>query len=65
MKRAIIWKRHRPEGILAKSREADEALSRGTVRGNVARIRGISLLLRHRLRTDYRTTDRDAVGRLK
>jgi putative transposase len=65
MKRAMIWKRHRPEGILAKLREADEALSRRVVLGNVARIRGMSFLLRHRLRTEYGSTDRNAVGRVK
>lgn len=37
MKRAMIWKRHRPEEILAKLREADDALSRRVVHGNVAR----------------------------
>ena len=58
-------KRHRPEEIVAKLREADEALSQGKSLEDVAKSLGVSLMTLHRWRTEYGSTDRDAVKRLK
>ena len=65
MKRAMTRKRHRPEEIVAKLREADEALSQGKTLEDVATSLGGSLMTLHRWRTEYGSTDRDAVKRLK
>jgi len=65
MKRAMTRKRHRPEEIVAKLREADEALSQGKTLEDVAKSLGVPLMTLHRWRTEYGSTDRDAVKRLK
>ena len=65
MKRAITRKRHRPEEIVAKLREVDEALSQGKTLEDVAKSLDVSLMTLHRWRTEYGSTDRDAVKRLK
>ncbi len=65
MKRAMTRKRHRPEEIVAKLRETDEALSQGKTLEDVAKSLGVSLMTLHRWRTEYGSTDRDAVKRLK
>lgn len=65
MKRAMTRKRHRLEEIVAKLREADEALSQGKTLEDVAKSLGVSLMTLHRWRTEYGSTDRDAVKRLK
>ena len=65
MKRALTRKRHRPEEIVAKLREVDEALSQGKTLEDVAKSLGVSLMTLHRWRTEYGSTDRDAVKRLK
>ena len=65
MKRAFTRKRHRPEEIVAKLREADEALSQGKSLEDVVKSLGVSLMTLHRWRTEYGSTDRDAVKRLK
>ncbi len=44
MKRAMTRKRHRPEEIVAKLREVDEALSQGKTLEDVANSLGVSLL---------------------
>lgn len=64
MKRAMTRKRHRPEEIVAKLREVDEALSQGKTLEDVAKSLGVSLMTLHRWRTEYGSTDRDAVKRL-
>ena len=65
MKRAMTRKRHRLEEIVAKLREVDEALSQGKTLEDVAKSLGVSLMTLHRWRTEYGSTDRDAVKRLK
>ena len=65
MKRAMTRKRHKPEEIVAKLREVDEALSQGKTLEDVAKSLGVSLMTLHRWRTEYGSTDRDAVKRLK
>ena len=65
MKRAMTRKRHRPEEIVAKLRETDEALSQVKSLEDVAKSLGVSLMTLHRWRTEYGSTDRDAVKRLK
>ena len=65
IKRAMTRKRHRPEEIVAKLREVDEALSQGKTLEDVAKSLGVSLMTLHRWRTEYGSTDRDAVKRLK
>lgn len=65
MKRAMTRKRHRPEEIVAKLREVDEALSQGKTLEDVAKSLGVSLMTLHRWRTEYGSTDRDAMKRLK
>ena len=65
MKRAMTRKRHRPEEIVAKLRETDEALSQGKTLEDVAKSLGVSLMTLHRWRTEYGSTDRDALKRLK
>ena len=65
MKRAMIRKRHRPEEIVAKLRETDEALAQGKSPEDVAKSLGVSLMTLHPWRTEYGSTDRDAVKCLK
>ena len=65
MKRAMIRKRYRPEEIVAKLRETDEALAQRKTPEDVAKSHGMSLMTLHRWRTEYGSTDRDAVKRLK
>ena len=65
MKRAMTRKRHRPEEIVAKLRETDEALSQGKILEDVAKSLGVSLMTLHRWRTEYGSTDCDAMKRLK
>ena len=61
----MIRKRHRHEEIVAKLRETDEALSQGKTVEDVAKSLGVSLMTLHRWRTEYGSTDRDVVKRLK
>ena len=65
MKRAMTRKCHKPEEIMAKLREADEALPHGKTLEDVAKSLGVSLMILHRWRTEYGSTGRDAVKRLK
>ena len=58
-------KRHRPEEVVAKLRQADEALAKGTPIAEVARSLGVSEVTLHRLRAEYGAVDRDAVRRIK
>jgi transposase-like protein len=59
-------KRHRPEEeVVAKLRQADEALAKGTPLAEVARSLGVSEVTLHRWRAEYGAVDRDAVKRLK
>ena len=58
-------KLHRPEEVVAKLRQADEALAKGTPIAEVARSLGVSEVTLHRWRAEYGTVDRDAVKRLK
>ncbi len=62
MKRVMNRERHRPEEMVAKLRETDEALSQGKTLEDVANSLGVSLMTLHRWRTEYGSTDRDAVG---
>ena len=50
---------------MAKLRETDEALEQGKSLEDVAKSLGVSLMTRHRWRTECGSTDRDAVKRLK
>ncbi len=65
MKRSTNRKRHRPEEVVAKLRQADEALAKGTPIAEVARWLGVSEVTLHRWRADYGAVDLDAVKRLK
>ena len=65
MKRAMTRKRHRPEEVVAKLRETDEALSKRKTLEDVAKSFGVSLMTLHRWGTDYGSTDREAAKRLK
>ena len=65
MKRSTNRKRHRPEEVVAKLRQADEALAKGTPIAEVARSLGVSEVTLHRWRAEYGAVDRDAVKRLK
>ena len=65
MKRSTNRKRHRPEEVVAKLRQADEALAKGTPIADVARSLGVSEVTLHRWRAEYGAVDRDAVKRLK
>jgi transposase-like protein len=58
-------KRHRPEEVVAKLRQADEALAKGTPLAEVARSLGVSEVTLHRWGAEYGAVDRDAVKRLK
>jgi transposase-like protein len=63
MKRSTNRKRHRPEEVVAKLRQADEALAKGTPIAEVARSLGVSEMTLHRWRAEYGAVDRDAVRR--
>jgi transposase-like protein len=65
MKRSTSRKRHRPEEVVAKLRQADEALAKSVPIAEVARSLGVSAVTLHRWRAEYGTVDRDAVRRLK
>ncbi len=65
MKRVSNRKRHRPQEIVAKLREADEAVAQGQTSEDVAKKLGVSLATLQRWRTEYGSSDRDAVKRLK
>jgi putative transposase len=65
MKRPTNRKRHRPEEVVAKLRQADEALAKGVAIAEVARSLGVSEVTLHRWRAGYGAADRDAVRRLK
>ncbi len=58
-------KRHRPEEIVAKLRQADEALAKGATIAETARSLGVSEVTLHRWRAEYGSVDRDAVRRMK
>ena len=58
-------KRHRPEEVVAKLRQADEALAKGTPIAEVARSLEVSEVTLHRWRVEYGAVDWDAVKRLK
>jgi putative transposase len=58
-------KRHRPEEMVAKLRQADEALAKGTPIAEVARSLGVFEVTLHRWRAEYGAVDRDAVRRMK
>ncbi len=45
-------KRHRPEDVVAKLRQADEALAKGTPLAEVARSLGVSEVTLHRWRAE-------------
>jgi putative transposase len=51
MKRAMTRKRHRPEEVVAKLREVDEALSQGKILEDVAKLLSMSLMTLHRWQT--------------
>lgn len=51
--------RHRPEEVVAKLRQADEALAKGTPLAEVARSLGVSEVTLHRSRAEYGAVDRD------
>jgi len=56
---------HRREEVVAKLRQADEALAKGTPIAEVARSLGVSEVTLHRWRAEYGAVDRDAVRRMK
>jgi len=58
-------KRHRPEEVVVKLRQADEALAKRTPIAEVARSLGVSEVALHRWRAEYGAVDRDAVSRMK
>ena len=58
-------KRHRPEEVVAKLRQADEALAKGTPIAEVARSLGVSEVTLHRWRAECGVVDRDAVRQMK
>jgi transposase-like protein len=65
MKRSTNRKRHRPEEVVAKLRQADEDLAKGTPIAEVARSLGVSEVTLHRWWAEYGAMDRDAVRRMK
>jgi transposase-like protein len=65
MKRPTNRKRHRPEEVVAKLRQADEALAKGVAIAEVVRSLGVSAVTLHRWRTECGAADRDPVRRLK
>ena len=52
-------KRHRPEEVVAKLGQADEALAKGAPIAEVARSLGVSEVTRHRWRAEYGAMDRN------
>ena len=58
-------KRHRPEEVVAKLREVDEALAQGKSLEDVSKSIGVSMMTLRRWQTEYGSTDRDAKKRLK
>jgi putative transposase len=56
---------HRPEEVVAKLRQADEALAKGAPIAEVARSLGVSEVTLHRWRAEYGAVDRVAVRRVK
>ena len=58
-------KRRRPEEVVAKLRQADDALTKGTPIAGVARSLGVSEVTLSRWRDDSGEMDRDAVRGLK
>ena len=64
MKRANR-RRPRPEEVVAKLGQADEARAKGTPLDEVARSLGVSEVTLHRWRAEYGAVDRDPVKRLK
>ena len=58
-------KRHRPEEVVAKLRQSDEALAKGSPIAEAARSLGVSEVTLHRWRAEYGAVDRDAVRRMK
>ena len=50
---------------MAKLRETDEGLEQGKSLEDVTKSLGVSLMTLHQWRTEYGSTDRDAVKRLK
>ena len=56
---------YRPKEILAKLKEADEALSQGRTFEDVLKSLGVSSMMWHRWGTEYGSTDCDAVKRLE
>ena len=58
-------KRHRPEEVVAKLRQADEALAKGGTIAEAARSLGVSEVTLHRWRAEYGSADRDVVRRVK
>jgi putative transposase len=65
MKRSTNRKRYRPEEVVAKLRQADEVLAKGTPIAEVARSVGLSEVTLHRWQAEYGAVDPDAVKRLK
>ena len=59
MKRTFAKKRSRPNGIVAKLREAAEALSQRKTLEDVAKSLGVFLVTLHRWRAEYRFTDHE------
>jgi transposase-like protein len=58
-------KRHRPEEVVTKLRQADEALAEGAPITEVARSLGVSEVILHRWRAEHGAVDLDAVRRMK
>jgi putative transposase len=57
-------RRHRPEQVVSKLRQADEALATGTPIAEVARSLGVSEVTLHRWQAEHGAMDRDAVRRM-
>ena len=58
-------KRHLPEEVVAKLRQADEALAKDTPIAEVAMWLGVSEVRLHRWRAEYGAVEWDAVRRMK
>jgi transposase-like protein len=65
MRRPTSRKRHRPEEVVAKLRQADESLAKGVPIAELAHSLGVSEVTLHRWRAEYGAVDRDAVRQLK
>jgi putative transposase len=57
-------KRHRPEEVVAKLRQADESLAKGTPIAEGAKLLELFEMTLHRWRAEYGAVDRDAVRRM-